>query len=157
MERMWAPWRMAYIQQEAAGGCILCDKPAEDDDARNYILYRGEHNFIIMNRYPYNGGHLMVAPYRHLASLEEMTDKERDEHFSLVSRSTVVLRQAFQPGGFNIGINIGRIAGAGIDGHMHSHVVPRWAGDTNFMPVIGDAKVVNEALAETYARLKGQF
>ena len=157
MEQLWAPWRMAYIQQEAAAGCILCDKPAEDDDEQNYILYRGEHNFIIMNRYPYNGGHLMIVPYRHLASLEELADKERDEHFGLVSRSTTVLRQVFQPGGFNVGINIGRIAGAGIDGHMHSHVVPRWSGDTNFMPVIGDTKVVNEALAETYARLKEWF
>jgi len=157
MEQLWAPWRIRYIQIEKKEGCILCQKPAEDNDESNYILYRGEKNFIIMNTYPYNAGHLMIAPYRHVASLEELTDEERGEHFALVSRSLGVLKQVFKPDGFNIGINIGRVSGAGLDKHIHSHIVPRWQGDTNFMPITADTKVVNEALAETYQKLKEKF
>jgi len=148
---------MKYIQMEKAEGCILCEKPGQDNDTENYILYRGGKNFIIMNTYPYTLGHLMVAPYRHLASLEELPDEELHEHFDIVSRSIKVLRQVFSPVGFNVGINIGRIAGAGIEDHVHTHVVPRWPGDTNFMPVIADVKVVPDALAETYQKLKGEF
>ena len=111
----------------------------------------------MLNSYPYNPGHLMVAPYSHVASLEELTDDEIHEHFEIVSRSLKVLRQAFKPGGFNIGLNLGRVAGAGIDDHIHTHIVPRWPGDTNFMPVISDARVIPEALAETYDKLKGKF
>ncbi len=157
MKQIWAPWRMEYIQEEKAGGCILCEKPGQDNDAANYILYRGDKNFIIMNRYPYNTGHLMIVPYRHIASLEELTDEERHEHFDIVSRSIRVLRQVLSPDGFNLGINIGKVAGAGIEDHVHTHIVPRWQGDTNFMPVISDIKVVPEALAETYKKLKGKF
>ena len=157
MEQIWAPWRIKYIQMEKPQGCILCDKPKENDDALNYILYRGKKNFIIMNCYPYNGGHLMVAPYRHIASLEELTDEELHEHFGTVRRSITVLKKVFKPDGFNTGMNIGRVAGAGIDGHIHTHIVPRWQGDTNFMPILGDTKVINEALAETYEKLKGKF
>ena len=138
-------------------GCILCDKPKQKDDAANYILYRGERNFIIMNSYPYNPGHLMIAPYRHVANLEELTDEERREHFEMVSRSVKILREVFNPAGFNIGMNLGKIAGAGIDDHIHTHIVPRWQGDTNFMPVIADVRVIPEALAETYENLKGRF
>ena len=110
-----------------------------------------------MNTYPYNTAHLMVAPYRHVANLDELTDSERGEHFEIVSRCVRVLRRVFSPDGFNIGMNLGRVAGAGIDKHIHTHIVPRWAGDTNFMPVIADTKVVNEALEETYQKLKGEF
>jgi ATP adenylyltransferase len=142
---------------EKPAGCILCEKPKQDKDELNYILHRGEQNFIILNSYPYNPAHLMVAPYRHVASPEELTEAERHEHFEIVSRSVKVLRQVFNPGGFNIGINLGKVAGAGIDDHFHTHIVPRWQGDTNFMPVQADIKVLPEALAETYQKLKGKF
>ena len=157
MEQIWAPWRMEYIEMEKPKGCILCEKPRQNSDAPNYILYRGVHNFVIMNSYPYNPGHLMVAPYSHIASLDELTSEELHEHFDIVSRSIKVLRQVFNPGGFNLGINMGRIAGAGIEDHFHTHLVPRWQGDTNFMSVISDTRVVPEALAETYEKLKSKF
>ena len=157
MERIWAPWRIEYIQMEKPEGCILCDKPKEDDDTSNYILYRGDKNFIIMNSYPYNPGHLMIAPYRHVANLEELSDEELHEHWQIVNRSLKILREVFNPGGFNIGINMGKVAGVGIEGHVHTHIVPRWQGDTNFMPVISDVRVIPEALAETYKKLKDKF
>ena len=157
MERIWAPWRIQYIQIEKPEGCILCEKPEQNKDALNYILYRGDKNFIILNSYPYNPGHLMVAPYRHVTSLEELTEEERHEHFEIVTRSIRVLRQVFYPGGFNIGINVGKAAGAGIEDHVHTHIVPRWQGDTNFMPVLSDIRVLPEALAETYKKLGGKF
>ena len=157
MERIWAPWRIEYIQMEKPEGCILCEKPQENKDAQNYILYRGEKNFIMLNGYPYNPGHLMVSPYRHIASPEELTEEERNEHYEMVIRCVRVLREAFNPGGFNIGVNVGRVAGAGIDDHCHTHIVPRWQGDTNCVPVLADVRVLPEALAETYQKLKGKF
>jgi ATP adenylyltransferase len=157
MEQIWAPWRIEYILMEKPEGCILCEKPGQINDTLNYILYRGEKNFVIMNSYPYNPGHLMVAPYRHVANLEELTDEELHEHFRIVSRSIKALKELFNPGGFNIGMNIGKVAGAGIDEHVHTHIVPRWQGDTNFMPVVSDIRIVPEALAETYEKLKGKF
>ena len=157
MKQIWAPWRMEYIQMKKPKGCILCDNPRQGNDAVNHILYRGAKNFIILNAYPYNPGHLMIAPYRHVASLEELTDEERSEHFDIVSRSIRVLRQVFNPGGFNLGINIGKVAGAGIEDHIHTHIVPRWQGDTNCMPVVSDVRVLPEALDETYQKLKGKL
>jgi ATP adenylyltransferase len=157
MEHIWAPWRIEYILMEKPGGCILCEKPKEDKDEQNYILYRGDKNFIIMNSYPYNPGHLLVASYRHIANLEELTEEERNEHFEMVSRCIRVLREVFKPGGFNIGANMGKVAGAGIDDHFHSHIVPRWKGDTNYVPVLADVRVVPQALAETYKVLQGKF
>jgi len=157
MEQIWAPWRIEYIQMEKPEGCILCDKPKQNNDEPNYILYRGENNFVILNAYPYNPGHLMIAPYRHIASLEELTDEELKEHFEIARRSTKILQQVFNPGGFNLGINLGKVAGAGIDDHFHTHIVPRWQGDTNFTPVIANVKVLPEALSETYQKLKDKF
>ena len=157
MEQIWAPWRIEYIQTEKPEGCILCEKPEQTDDAQNYILYRGDKNFIILNSYPYNPGHLMVAPYRHVATPEDLTEEERHEHFEIVSRGIKALRQVFNPGGFNVGMNLGKVAGAGIDDHFHTHVVPRWLGDTNFMPVLADTRVLPEALADTYQKLVGKF
>ena len=157
MEQIWAPWRMQYIQMEKPEGCILCQKPKENSDALNYILYRGGKNFVILNTYPYNPGHLMIVPYRHLASLEDLTEEERHEHFEMVSRGVKLLRQAFNPGGFNIGINQGEIAGAGVKDHVHTHIVPRWQGDTNFMTVLSDTRVIPETLADTYNKLLGKF
>jgi ATP adenylyltransferase len=160
MEHIWAPWRIKYIRMAKEGkekGCILCEKPKENKDAPNYILHRGQKNFVILNSYPYNPGHLMIAPYRHVANLEELSKEELHEHYEMVSRSIEVLKKEFEPAGFNIGMNLGRAAGAGIDAHIHTHVVPRWSGDSNFMPVIADVRVLPEALAETYDRLKGKF
>ena len=157
MERIWAPWRIKYIETSKPEGCILCEKPAENNDARNYILYRGEKNFVILNSYPYNPGHLMVVPYRHVSSPEELNKAERNEHYEIVSLCTNVLRQVLNPGGFNVGMNIGKAAGAGIEDHIHTHIVPRWQGDTNFMPVLDDVRVIPEALADTYQKLKGKF
>ncbi len=157
MEQIWAPWRIKYIEMEKPRGCILCEKPGQNNDVPNYILYRGNKNFVIMNSYPYNPGHLMIVPYSHAASLDELTSEELHEHFDIVSRSVKVLKQIFNPGGFNLGINLGRIAGAGIEDHFHTHIVPRWQGDTNFMAVISDVRVIPEALAETYEKLKGKF
>ena len=157
MKHIWAPWRMEYIQMEKPEGCILCDKPAENTDSENLILYRAEKNFVLLNTYPYNPGHLMIAPYRHVPSLEELTDEELSDHIKVVTRSIRVLREVFNPGGFNIGTNIGKAAGAGIDDHVHTHVVPRWPGDNNFMPVLGNVRVVPQALAETYQKLQGKF
>ena len=157
MEQIWAPWRIQYIQMAKPEGCILCEKPEQHNDAESYILYRGSKNFVIMNSYPYNPGHLMVAPYRHVANLDELTGDELHEHFAIVSRCTKLLREVFNPQGFNIGINMGKVAGTGIDDHVHTHIVPRWQGDTNFMPVIAETRVIPEALAETYEKLKGKL
>lgn len=153
MKMLWAPWRIEYIRAKKPAGCILCDKP-KSDDAGNYVLYRGKKNFVILNIYPYNPGHLMVAPYRHLGNLDDFTDAELHEHFEIVRRFVTITRETFNPGGFNMGINVGKVGGAGVEGHVHTHIVPRWQGDTNFMPVVGDTRVLSEGLAETYQRLK---
>jgi ATP adenylyltransferase len=158
MEYIYAPWRIEYIKRATKEeGCILCQKPKQSNDADNFVLFRGKKDFIMMNAYPYGPGHLMVAPYRHTALFEELTDEELAEHYRLVRLGVKVLKQVFKPEGFNLGMNLGRVAGAGIDTHLHSHIVPRWNGDTNFMPVIGDTRVVNEALADTYAALRCAF
>jgi ATP adenylyltransferase len=157
MDYIWAPWRIRYIEHAKAKGCILCDKPKENKDVANYILHRGRHNFVILNSFPYNPGHLMVAPYRHLDSPEKLTEDELHEHYQMVRQSLAVLREVFKPAGFNLGMNLGRVAGAGIADHIHTHVVPRWSGDTNFMPVMADVRVLPEALAESYQKLKGRF
>ncbi len=157
MEKIWAPWRMEYIMMEKSEECFLCEKPKQNSDALNHILYRGKQNFVVLNSYPYNPGHLMIAPYRHVASLEELTDEELHEHIEIVVRSLKVLRQVFSPAGFNMGANMGKVAGVGLEGHVHTHIVPRWQGDTNFMPVVADTKVVSEAVADTYKKLEGKF
>lgn len=144
---------MDYIQSEKSCGCIFCDKPRERNDRKNLILHRGSTCYIIMNRYPYNNGHLLVLPYRHLSEFESLNAEERSELMDLLSLSTRVLA-VFSPDGFNIGMNIGRVAGAGIEDHLHFHVVPRWEGDNNFMPVIGDVRVIPEYLEKTYDKLK---
>jgi ATP adenylyltransferase len=135
----------------------LCEKPLQDKDEANYILYRGKLNFIMLNAYPYNPGHLLVAPYRHISRLTGLTEKERNEHYALLSRGIEVLEKAFSPAGYNIGSNLGKVAGAGIDDHFHSHIVPRWQGDTNFVPVLADVRVVPQALQDTYKDLVKLF
>jgi ATP adenylyltransferase len=144
---------MRYIDSPRAEGCIFCQKPAESDDRTNLILFRGHKNFLMLNMFPYNPGHVMVIPYRHVGRIDEMTKEEAEEHFGLIVRSTTALEKAVAPHGFNTGMNLGRAAGAGIVDHVHTHVVPRWNGDTNFMPVVAHTKVMPQALADTYERL----
>ena len=154
MRQIWAPWRMAYIRRdEKTSACVLCRSWASDDDAESYILYRGERAYIMLNLYPYNNGHLMVVPYEHVASLEDLETETLTELMVLVNRSLAALREAMAPHGFNIGVNLGRAAGAGIREHVHIHIVPRWEGDTNFMPLLGQTRVIPEMLEDTYARL----
>lgn len=146
---------MEYINKANEGqGCFLCDKPRENSDSSNLILYRGKSNFIILNSYPYNTGHLMVAPYRHLGHPSLLNEVEAKEHLEMIILGLKVLTAAMKPEGFNIGMNLGRAAGAGVADHIHTHIVPRWQGDTNFMPVIGGTKVLPEMLAATYEKLK---
>jgi len=157
MDKLWAPWRSKYIFSPEEEECIFCKKPQEDRDEENYILKRGNLSFVIMNIYPYNNGHLMVAPYRHTGNIEELNEKEILGMGILVQKSIDALTQAMHPDGFNIGMNIGRVAGAGIESHLHIHIVPRWNGDTNFMPIISDTKVVPISLNEAYKILKEKF
>ncbi|MBN1294746.1 MAG: HIT domain-containing protein [Candidatus Latescibacteria bacterium] len=156
-EKLWAPWRMKYIEcvdTEKTEGCIFCDKPQENKDAENYIVYRGKKCFIILNLYPYSNGHLMVVPYNHTANLNNLDSETRLEIMDLIDVVIRAMSNVMRPDGFNVGMNLGRTAGAGIDDHLHMHVVPRWNGDTNFMPVIGFAKVICESLEDTYTKLK---
>ncbi len=154
MKRLWSPWRMAYLTEEHPRGCIFCLKAAEQFDAENLIVWRGERAFIMLNRYPYNAGHLMVIPYVHVASVEDLPAETLTEIMLLVNRSLAALRRAMTPDAFNIGANLGRAAGAGIADHVHMHVVPRWEGDTNFMPVFADVRVIPEFLADTYRKIR---
>jgi len=161
VERIWSPWRMAYIQaakeQGEDGGCIFCDLPAEGDDVRTMILARGELAFVIVNSFPYNPGHLMVAPFRHVGAFTSLEAAELADVDALVARSIRALEQEMEPHGYNLGMNLGRVAGAGFPDHVHWHLVPRWNGDTNFMPVVGQTRVLPELLEETYARLRPRF
>jgi ATP adenylyltransferase len=156
MKTLWAPWRMTYVHQKKDVGCIFCKKPLEKKDERNLILYRGEETFVVMNRFPYNNGHLMVVPKRHCTDLDELNDREFRELFDVMKVSTQVLERSLSPHGFNIGFNLGPGGGAGLE-HLHLHIVPRWMGDTNFMPVLGETKVMPEYLNETYRRLRSAF
>ncbi len=153
MKKMWAPWRIEYILSPKPSGCIFCDKPKESKDDENFILYRGKHSFIIMNYYPYNNGHLMVVPYRHLSDITLLNDEKNKEISSLIQTSVSIIRKTMNAEGFNIGMNLGKTAGAGIDEHIHYHIVPRWNGDTNFMPVAGNSKVISQGLYETWETL----
>ena len=153
MERLWAPWRMAYISQGERGGCIFCDKPGESEEAA-MIVARGAHAFLMMNAYPYNNGHLLVAPYSHVAELMLLSPEERLEVMDFVSLGVDLLADVCSPDGYNIGANLGRVAGAGVADHVHFHIVPRWNGDTNFMPVIADVKVIPEALEAVRGKLQ---
>jgi ATP adenylyltransferase len=154
MEKLWAPWRMAYIEVPATTGCIFCEKPALDQDEAQWILHRGERAFVILNAFPYNNGHLMVAPFRHTADLETLSLEEQSDMFELTRLCVSVLRTAYRPDGYNIGMNLGKVAGAGIADHLHMHIVPRWSGDTNFMPVVADTKVLPDSLNNTYVKLR---
>jgi ATP adenylyltransferase len=154
LSRLHAPWRIKYIAMPKTDECIFCTKPREGKDEDNYIVHRGPKCFIILNMFPYNTGHVMIAPYRHISSLEDLTDDESLDLMRLTSLALKILRKAYAPDGFNIGVNIGGAAGAGIADHVHLHVVPRWIGDTNFMVVISNTKVIPEMLKSTFEKLK---
>lgn len=154
MKFIFAPWRIEYIRAPKGEGCFLCELPKEDRDEENLILYRGKTCFVIMNNYPYNPGHLMIAPYRHVGELESLSQEELLEIMALAQKMVSLLKGVMRPEGFNLGFNLGKVAGAGVEDHIHLHVVPRWGGDTNFMPVIADVKVVPQAVRETYKALK---
>jgi ATP adenylyltransferase len=155
MKRLNAPWRIAYIRSAPKQkGCLFCRVAAARRDAETLVLRRGRTCFTILNRYPYNGGHLMIAPYAHKERLQELTGAERGELLAQARDMEALLDRVLAPHGYNLGVNVGRIAGQGVVGHFHLHIVPRWDGDTNFMPVIADTKVVSEALDDLYAKLR---
>jgi ATP adenylyltransferase len=158
--RIWAPWRLAYVKDAAKDieeDCIFCAKPRAGDDRENLIVHRGERCFVILNLFPYTNGHLMVAPYDHIASLQGLPADVIAEMMALAQRAMVVLTETYEPHGYNAGINQGRVAGAGYEGHIHLHVVPRWAGDTNYMPVLADTRVMPQSLEDSYEALRGAF
>jgi ATP adenylyltransferase len=159
-ERIWAPWRLEYVKDAAKDneeGCIFCLKPAEDDDAANLIVHRGERCFVIMNLFPYTNGHVMVAPFEHLSSLRDLDEPTVAELMALGQRAMAAIDDVYSPHGYNVGFNQGRVAGAGVDHHIHMHLVPRWGGDTNFMPVLGDTRVMNQSLRDSYDSLRARF
>lgn len=154
---LYSPWRLDYILSEKEEGCIFCFKPEKTDDAKNGIIHRSSQCFVIQNLFPYNNGHIMVVPYRHVASLQELNPEETNNLFSTVRIAEKVLKDTYHCEGLNIGINEGKAAGAGIAEHIHVHLVPRWVGDVNFMTVVGGKRVIPEAFEVTYRKLKEQF
>lgn len=158
--RIWAPWRLAYVKdasKDMEGECIFCAKPAAGDDEASLIVHRGERCFVILNLFPYTNGHLMVAPYEHVGRIQDVPAETLAETMALAQRAMARLDEVYDPQGYNVGFNQGRVAGAGVEHHIHLHVVPRWGGDTNFMPVIADTKVMPQTLEESYAALRGTF
>ncbi len=158
--RLWAPWRMEFIQGEKPAGCIFCDFPAlegEENDRRNLVVHRSARSFTVLNRYPYNSGHVMVIPLHHVDALEALTPEEFADLHDELRLATRIVRRVYRPEGLNVGMNLGRIAGAGIDEHLHYHVVPRWGGDTNFMPVLADTRVMVEHLDGTWQKIRAGF
>ena len=158
MDYLWTPWRYSYIASvDKKTDCIFCDLLRAGDDEKTFIVYRGQFNFIILNAYPYTSGHVMVVPYEHVDRLNLLSEAAANEMMSLSRRLEQVLIEAYHPGGVNLGMNIGKAAGAGIAGHIHMHVLPRWLADSNFMTVVGETRMLPEALDETYRRLKAKF
>ncbi len=157
MKQLWAPWRMPYLKNSQPKGCIFCVKTKQKNDRANLILYRGPYVFVMMNLYPYSNGHLLISPYRHVSSLEDLDPQTLTDLMRTAQRSLGAVRGLFKPDAFNLGINQGREAGAGIESHVHLHIVPRWNGDTNFMPVLTDTRVIPEDLESSYDKLLPLF
>jgi ATP adenylyltransferase len=162
VETLWSPWRREYIKSSASEkpspGCIFCianHDPSEDES--RLVVYRGDENFVMLNRYPYTSGHLMIAPYVHIGRLTEASKAATDEMMDLAKRCERALREVYQPEGFNLGMNLGQVAGAGVADHIHLHILPRWGGDTNFMSTVADTRVLPEDLAMTYENLRGKI
>jgi ATP adenylyltransferase len=156
-QRLWAPWRLDYIKGPKPEECIFCAKPEAGDDAGSHIVARGQKCFVMLNTFPYNNGHAMVSPYEHVPSMEELDGPVLLELMQLTQRTLGALREAYGAEGFNIGINQGKVAGAGVEDHVHLHVVPRWGADTNFMPVIGSTRVLPQSLDDSYRTLKAKL
>jgi ATP adenylyltransferase len=163
VDTLWSPWRYEYIASSNAAdpqssGCVFCQlRDDPDKDEANFVIHRASHNFIVLNIYPYISGHLLIVPYEHIGELDAATKDTTDELMDLTKRSQTALRDAYQPTGFNIGMNLGRSAGAGIVDHIHIHILPRWTGDTNFMSTIGNTRVIPEDLSTTYEKLRTRF
>jgi ATP adenylyltransferase len=158
MKVLWAPWRMEYILSDQKGGnCIFCPGSDRGQDEERLILYVGSLTTVIMNRYPYNNGHLLVAPIQHVPALDQLSDKENLDLLLMVRKSIDILKKIVNPEGFNVGLNLGRVAGAGMEDHLHFHIVPRWNGDTNYMTVLGEVRVIPEHIKETYKKLRTEF
>lgn len=164
-KQLWAPWRLSYIKTTEPGekpaapksGCFLCDYRDSEADTENLVVFRGEHAIVVLNRFPYNNGHLLIAPAEHKADIRDLSDKEMLDCGRLLQKMIGVLEQAVCPDGFNVGLNLGRVAGAGLPGHLHWHIVPRWNGDTNFMPILGEAKVIPQSLDALYEILEQEL
>jgi ATP adenylyltransferase len=158
MDRLWSPWRLEYVtRSESAAGCVFCEAPRRSSDEDSLIVFEGSRCYVVLNLYPYNNGHVMVVPYRHVATLGGLQPEELLEIGVLTQRAEAALTEAYRPHGLNIGINLGKSAGAGILEHLHVHVVPRWGGDTNFMTVVGEMRVLPESVAASAARLRPIF
>ncbi len=158
MKQVWSPWRMTYIENhKKEEGCVFCNAQAKADSTENLIAFRGQNAYVILNRYPYTSGHLMTIPFDHKSNLEDLNTETRAEMMELTSRCTTILRKIYKTESFNVGINIGEAAGAGVLGHVHIHIVPRWAGDTNFMSAIGETRVLPESLEDTYKKVHEEF
>lgn len=161
MDRLWSPWRAKYIASgvdSQADGCVFCRIVADpESDEKNFVLHRGHHAFVVLNLYPYISGHLMVVPYLHTSEFDSVSKEITDELMDLAKRSQTALREVYSPAGFNLGMNLGAAAGAGITDHMHIHLLPRWSGDTNFMTTVGETRVLPENLETTYSKLRPKF
>ena len=158
MDHLWTPWRSTYMSEKKdKRDCVFCDAAAQSSDQQALVIYRGASNLIVLNRYPYTSGHLMIAPYEHVPRLNEASIETAEEMMRLTRRAERILEQVYHPDGLNLGMNLGAAAGAGVDQHIHMHVLPRWNGDANFMSTVSDTRVIPEALEDTYAKLKGKF
>ena len=157
MEILWAPWRIEYILSKKEEHCIFCPGDERSRDKERLILYVASHSIVLMNKFPYNNGHLLVAPTRHVSDISLITDEESKEIFYMIKTCTQILKKELNPDGFNIGLNMGKVAGAGIEEHLHFHIVPRWNGDTNFMTILGEVRVIPEHIRQTYDKLLPYF
>ncbi|HEY3938428.1 MAG TPA: HIT domain-containing protein [Bryobacteraceae bacterium] len=158
MDYLWTPWRATYMREKREKtGCIFCQAAASTADEENLVVYRGALSFVILNRYPYTSGHLMIAPFRHVSRLQQMDEAAADEVMRLARFAEGALEETYRPEGLNLGINLGEAAGAGIEQHLHMHLLPRWWGDANFMTTVGNARIIPEALDDTYAKMKRAF
>jgi ATP adenylyltransferase len=158
MRRLWTPWRSKYIQgAKTVNGCIFCNAAQGSDDQSTLVVHRAQHSFVLLNRYPYTSGHVMIAPYRHISRLTQAGDEVSEELMRLARRMERILEQTYRPDGLNLGMNLGEAAGAGIEQHIHLHVLPRWNGDANFMTTVAETRVLPELLEATYARIRAAF
>ena len=158
MDHLWSPWRYQYLSGEVPqSDCIFCDKAAAKDDAKELVVWRGRHNFVLLNLYPYTNGHIMIAPYAHVARLEDAAEDAAAELMRIAQRAERHLREVYHPEGFNLGMNVGKAAGAGVAGHIHMHLLPRWVGDANFMTTVGETRILPEDLDVTYRKLSQAF